>query len=479
MNNNIERSMAKDDGGIVQIEVARLFHHPDNPRKDLGDVSELAESIKKNGVMQNLTIIPIGFYMPPEEQTSADKIGPESDFHVLIGNRRLEAARMAGVEEVPCRIVSNLDKRQQLSIMLEENMQRSDLTILEQAEGFQMMLDLGDTVEGIKEKTGFSKTTIYHRLNIAKLDKETLEEKERDEGFQLSVRVLSELEKVEDVETRNEILKKSDNSRDVINRVHNAVAKAKRAENAKAIKDMLKKIGVKKATQKIENEMYSSKWKTVREFDLEKDVPKQLRMPKEEGQMYYLLWYRTLKVIIKAPKEKRELSPYEKEERRKAGIKKQIREILKESSARRRDLVRNIISGKIDAAEDEAGEMELVWRAMAFIGSGVYKSTIRRFFLDKDEYECTDEERREAGKKAESLCLLHQMLVILDAAMAGTKETFTYNLEFSREKGHALMEGYKALEPYGWYFESEDEARVLDGTHELYENKEEQAHHDA
>lgn len=43
---------------LVNIEISKLYPHPENPRKDVGDVSELAESIKKKGVMQNLTIIP-------------------------------------------------------------------------------------------------------------------------------------------------------------------------------------------------------------------------------------------------------------------------------------------------------------------------------------------------------------------------------------------------------------------------------------
>ena len=43
---------------IVMIPVAQLEHHPENPRKDLGDLSELTESIRKNGVMQNLTVVP-------------------------------------------------------------------------------------------------------------------------------------------------------------------------------------------------------------------------------------------------------------------------------------------------------------------------------------------------------------------------------------------------------------------------------------
>ncbi|MCM1245770.1 MAG: ParB N-terminal domain-containing protein [Roseburia sp.] len=51
---------------IVSIKVTEIYQHPDNPRKDLGDLSELTESIKKKGVMQNLTVIP-GHYITDEE----------------------------------------------------------------------------------------------------------------------------------------------------------------------------------------------------------------------------------------------------------------------------------------------------------------------------------------------------------------------------------------------------------------------------
>ena len=188
--------MQKTEKDIVFIKVQQLYPHPDNPRKDVGDVSELAESIKKNGIMQNLTVIPLGALdTEAEEQTPANEISLLSDFHVLIGHRRLAACKKAGIEEVPCKIVSNISKREQVSIMLEENMQRNDLTIFEQAQGFQMMLDLGETAETIAEKTGFSVSTVYHRLNIAKLNQKELEKKEKDNSFQLSLTAIYELEK--------------------------------------------------------------------------------------------------------------------------------------------------------------------------------------------------------------------------------------------------------------------------------------------
>lgn len=442
---------------ITYIAAEHIRPHPENPRKNLGDLSELTESIKKNGVLQNLTVVPVD--------------GEPGEYMALIGHRRYAAGIQAEVTEFPCQIKAGLSRREQVSIMLEENMQRNDLTIMEQAQGFQLMLDLGETEDTIAEKTGFSKTTIRHRLNIAKLDQKELKKKEQDECFQLTLRDLYELEKVKDVKVRNKILKESNNSRDLVSRAQSAAAEAKRAENAKAISAMLKKLGIKKAPKEVENEQWSGKWKTVKEFELDKDAPKQIKLPKEEGELLYVVWYRSLKVIVKAPKEKRELSPWEKEQKEKDKTKRQIKAVLKESSARRKEFVQNIISGKIDAVKDEGKEIELIWRALVPLGAYIYGSTLRRFFLEKDEYKSTDEERKAAQEKADNLSPLHQMLIILHEAMTSTNETFDWKLQFNPDKGNALLKGYEALEPYGWYFENEAEKKVLDGTLELYKKE--------
>lgn len=448
--------MNKSD--ITYIEAEHIRPHPENPRKNLGDLSELVESIRKNGVLQNLTVIPVE--------------GEPGEYMTLIGHRRYAAGTQAGIEKFPCKIAENLTPREQVSIMLEENMQRNDLTIYEQAQGFQLMLDLGETEDTIAEKTGFSKTTIRHRLNIAKLDQKELQKKEQDECFQLTLRDLYELEKVKDVKARNKILKESNNSRDLVSRAQSAVAEARRKDNEKAIVAMLKKLGIKKAPKEVENEQWSGKWKTVKEFELDKDAPKQIKLPKEEGELLYIVWYRDLKVITKAPKEKKELSPWEKEQKEKDKAKRQIKAILRETSARRKEFIQNIIAGKIDAVKDSSKEIELIWQALVPLGASVYRSTVRRFFLDKGEYKCTDEEKKAAQEKAASLSTLHQMLIILHESMTSTNETFDWSIQFNPDKGNALLKGYKALEPYGWYFEEDAEKKVLDGTHELYRKDE-------
>lgn len=173
---------------IELIAIEELQHHPDNPRKDLGDLTELAESIKTNGIMQNLTVV-----------RSDDGTGL---YDVIIGNRRLEAAKIAGLDELPCAIVE-LSPQEQMATMLAENMQRADLTILEQAQGFQYMLDLGEGIKSISEKTGFSASTIRRRVKLLELDSAELEKAVQR---QISLDVIDKINSIDDIKERNKLL---------------------------------------------------------------------------------------------------------------------------------------------------------------------------------------------------------------------------------------------------------------------------------
>ena len=175
---------------IVPIPLDMLEPHPDNPRKDLGDLTELADSIKANGIMQNLTVV----------------ASPDPDkYRVVIGHRRLAAAKLAGLRKVPC-IISEMDEKEQISTMLLENMQRSDLTPYEQAWGFRQLSILGCSVEEISDKSGFSQSTVRRRLKLAELDQEKL--KEVSSSRQLNLKDFDRLGEIEDIEKRNEVLDK-------------------------------------------------------------------------------------------------------------------------------------------------------------------------------------------------------------------------------------------------------------------------------
>jgi len=218
----------KTKSSIVYLNRSQLEPHPDNPRKDLGDLEELRESIREHGIMQNLTVIP-----------TDDTL---EHFRILIGHRRF-AASEGILTELPCVIAEGLSDREQVGIMLCENIQRSDLTYIEQARGFQMMLDLGDTVETIADKTGFSEKTIKARLEINKLDEETLGE--ASERFQLSIADFMKLSKVKDVEKRNEILESVDSSRELSDEVDEYLEELNLETNFNKYKAVLDEVGWK------------------------------------------------------------------------------------------------------------------------------------------------------------------------------------------------------------------------------------------
>ena len=289
---------------VVKIRVENIYPHPDNPRKDLGDVTELAESMKKHGVMQNLTVIPASaLTADPEDQPDADKVSVISDFHALIGHRRLEAAKLAGLVEVPCQIRSKISRKEQVGIMLLENIQREDLTIQEQAQGFQMMLDLGDTEDQIAEKTGFSKSTVRHRLNIAKLDQEKLKEKQQDDAFQLTLKDLYELEKIKDIKKRNEVLRDSRDSRDLASRAIQAAKQEAMDAVAKKVIELAEKRGIKLASD-YANHRWDNTYTTVKDISLEEKAPERLRIG-DDGELFYCREFRTIKILKKHPKRRK------------------------------------------------------------------------------------------------------------------------------------------------------------------------------
>lgn len=170
---------------ITNINIEQLHPHLNNPRQDLGDLTELTESIKAQGVLQNLTVVP-GFDLL-------------DSYTVIIGHRRLAAAKLAGLTELPCAVVY-LDNKQQASMMLLENMQRTDLTPYEQAQGFQQCLDLGITVQELSKSTGFSKKTVKHRLKMLELDQEKVKTTQGNMDDYIA------LEEISDIKERNRLL---------------------------------------------------------------------------------------------------------------------------------------------------------------------------------------------------------------------------------------------------------------------------------
>lgn len=445
---------------ILMIETEKIFEHPDNPRKNLGDLSEMSESIRKNGVMQNLTVIP-GHY---EDGEWKDDL-----YTVLIGHRRLNGARLAGVEKVPCSIMCDTDKRQQVAIMLEENMQRNDLTIYEQAQGFQMMLDLGETPESIADKTGFSKTTVYHRLNIAKLDKDELKKKEEDSDFQLSFNDLYALEKVKSVDKRNEILKEARDSSNLVFLARQAAEEEEHEKVRNALVKLCEKAGIKKAPKGAEKERYSGKWCVLDEWNVfySDKIPESIGEYSDD--VCYVVYGYSV-AVIKPVSKKRELSPYEIKERERKSAQKELKNISKQMFDTMSAFMKSIIETGI---KPSVGEAELYLECIktminARLRFGSLNFTQMYYGKEESEYSCQMKDGTEFAKYLEWKHGLNDLQrAIVSMLSVQTAETWSYNNEFKPEAADRINAVVKFLELYGFSL-NEESRKLLDGTHELY-----------
>lgn len=446
---------------ITYIEAEHIRPHPENPRKNLGDLAELVESIKKNGVLQNLTVIPVE--------------GESGEYMTLIGHRRYAAGIQAGVEKFPCQIAENLTPREQVSIMLEENMQRNDLTIWEQANGFQMMLDLGETEESIAERTGFSKTTVRHRLNIAKLNQKVLQEKEKDECFQLSLKDLYELEKIPDVKTRDKILKEAVSSNNLAQRARNVAEEIKRKEREKAYIRLCKAEGIKPAPDGAENEQYSGKWEKVKEFELDKDVKDKLdcKTQAEKEELFYVVWWRMFAIIKKKGKDKKELSEYELQQKAKDKRKRKIKAMQKEMSAERTDFVKLAIEKKFKP-ENEKPEavMERLFGVIVQCGSWMNEQVMLKFITGETSlYNKTDEEKAVYEKQRDSIGLLYKMMIYATSGVAD-KDLAEWNANYHTSNGKAVMALDEIMALFGFSYSKEEFYKLAEGSHDLYKDGE-------
>lgn len=274
---------------ITNIDVTKLKEHPDNPRKNIGDVTELAESIKARGILQNLTVVPAENGM----------------YTVIIGHRRLAAAKQAGLTEVPCAVV-DMDYKTQLSTMLLENMQRSDLTVYEQAQGMQMMFNLGVPVAEIVEKTGFAETTVRKRLKIATLPTKQMQQAvERGGKLEDYVQIAD----IKNEKERCELLKKV-GTREFEFSLTRAKKRQIEAEKTPLVKAELKSIGAKA----VKGQIYSTAYERVERCAITDWKEGTFKKPKNKEELFWEISYGTVYLMrkkAKVPKKKEEKSECE------------------------------------------------------------------------------------------------------------------------------------------------------------------------
>jgi ParB family chromosome partitioning protein len=136
-------------GRMIPLE--KLRPNPEQPRKALGDLRDLTDSVREKGVLEPLLV----------------RFVPREDCYYLIsGERRYYAARAAGLHEVPC-IEKRVDDAEMLEIGLIENLQRKDLTPFEEADGLHRLATQFDyTHEDIARKIGKARSSVTETLTL-------------------------------------------------------------------------------------------------------------------------------------------------------------------------------------------------------------------------------------------------------------------------------------------------------------------------
>lgn len=445
----------EEKGQLVYLPLDKLHPHPDNPRKDIGDVSELADSIKSKGVMQNLTVVPA-----------------EDGYTVIIGHRRCAAAKLAGLKEVPCVIVE-MSEREQVATMLLENMQRVDLTPYEQAAGFQMMIDFGESVDTIADKTGFSKKTVKRRLKMAELDQSILKEVS---DRQISLDDFDKLSQVEDIEKRNEILKDI-GTNNFNQKVQAQIRTQKIKKNMPFVLSAIKAIHGNKLHY---SETYSGKYSKFEECKLSEFTKFDIPENRMKDKIYYFLEesYDVVKLFYCVPKP----TP-KKRSQAEIDAEKKINEahatleaLTSEAYSLRKTFIRELKPTKDQKDEMLKGAVYACLREQYQYNSHVNKTEmyteVSGADIDDSNYNASYrlDQILEAYKKNNK----RAMVGIIYASLENTSETrchTTYKGEYpkySRNRGLELL--YDWLCSLGYQM-SDMEKSLIDGTHPIFKEE--------
>lgn len=178
---------------VVQVRLEDIIPNRFQPRLafDEDGLKELSESIKQHGIIQPLVLRKLG-----------------NKYEIIAGERRYKAATMAGLQTVPC-IISNIDDNQSAEIALVENIQRRNLTPIEEAKSYKNLLDRGYlTQTELADKMGVSQSSIANKLRLLNLADEVQEALLQEKISERHARSLLALPKDEQIEWLKKILSK-------------------------------------------------------------------------------------------------------------------------------------------------------------------------------------------------------------------------------------------------------------------------------
>ncbi len=136
------------------IEISKIIRNPNQPRKNFDETAlqELADSIRQNGVLQPILVRKIG-----------------GKYQIVAGERRYQASKLAGLKEIPA-VVRDIDDKEVFQLALIENLQRSDLSPMEEAKGYRQLIDSQRlTQEGLAKILSKSRSAIANTLRLMDL----------------------------------------------------------------------------------------------------------------------------------------------------------------------------------------------------------------------------------------------------------------------------------------------------------------------
>ena len=145
----------EENGGAVKLKISEIEPNRSQPRKDFDEeaLSELADSIAKHGLLQPILVRPLTL----------------GGYEIVAGERRYRASRMAGLTEVPV-IIRELTESETMELALIENLQREDLSPLEEAQGYEVLInEHGFTQEEVAKSVGKSRPAVANALRLLKL----------------------------------------------------------------------------------------------------------------------------------------------------------------------------------------------------------------------------------------------------------------------------------------------------------------------
>ena len=178
---------------VLQVAIEDIIPNRFQPRLafDEEGLKELSESIKQHGIIQPLVLRRLG-----------------NKYEIIAGERRFKAATMAGLRQVPA-IISDIDDNKSAEIALVENIQRRNLTPIEEAKSYKNLLDRGYmTQEQLAEKMGVSQSSIANKLRLLNLAPEVQDALLQEKISERHARSLLALPKEEQAEWLKKIISK-------------------------------------------------------------------------------------------------------------------------------------------------------------------------------------------------------------------------------------------------------------------------------